>query len=192
MSSFNGTGTFQISGTGLPFVAGTTISDTVANQLNTDLAAGLTNCLCKDGQQTATAVIPFAQGISIGGGTTLSTFSFGGFTPTDQSGAALSLTISRASYLQIGSWVFVEIALTYPATADGSAAVLGLGALPNCVNALGVSGMWPIYFGGPSFLMSFMTPNTNKFGIYDSTASAQTNASLSGKSLRMQFNYTTT
>jgi hypothetical protein len=67
MSSFNGTGTFQISGTGLPFVAGTTISETVANQLNTDLAAGLTNCICKDGQQVATAQIPFVLGATFGG-----------------------------------------------------------------------------------------------------------------------------
>lgn len=192
MSSFNGTGTFQISGTGLPFVAGTTISDTVANQLNTDLAAGLTNCICKDGQQTATAVIPFAQGISVAGGQTISTFTFGGFTPTDQSGAGLSLTVNRATYMQIGNRVFVELDVSYPSTADGTGAVLGLGALPNAANVLGVGGMWPIYYGGSAFLMGFLTPNTNKFGIYTPAAVQQTNASLSLVSLRMQFNYGTT
>lgn len=57
MSSFNGSGTFVISGTGLPFVTGTTISSTVANQLNTDLATGLSTCLTKDGQTTPTANI---------------------------------------------------------------------------------------------------------------------------------------
>lgn len=64
MSAFNGAGTFVISGTGLPYVTGTTISSTVANQLNTDLATGLSTCLTKNGQTTATAIIPFALGLS--------------------------------------------------------------------------------------------------------------------------------
>lgn len=57
MSAFNGSGTFVISGVGLPFVTGTTISSTVANQLNTDLATGLSECITKDGQTTPTANI---------------------------------------------------------------------------------------------------------------------------------------
>jgi uncharacterized membrane protein len=63
MSAYNGSGTFVISGTGLPFVTATTISSTVANQLNTDLASGLSTAICKDGQTTTTAAIPFALGI---------------------------------------------------------------------------------------------------------------------------------
>ena len=59
MSGFNGSGTFQISSVGLPYVSGTTISSSVANTLNTDLAAGLSNCITKDGQQVLTANIPF-------------------------------------------------------------------------------------------------------------------------------------
>lgn len=61
MSAFNGSGTFVISGTGLPYVTGTTISSTVANQLNTDLASGLSNVICKDGQTTPTANIPMGN-----------------------------------------------------------------------------------------------------------------------------------
>lgn len=63
MSAFNGAGTFVISGAGLPVVTGTTISSTVENQLNTDLATGLTTCITKDGQSTTTALIPFAVGL---------------------------------------------------------------------------------------------------------------------------------
>lgn len=59
MSAFNGSGTFVITGTGLPYVTGTTISSTVANQLNTDLATGLSTTITKDGQSTPTAAIPF-------------------------------------------------------------------------------------------------------------------------------------
>lgn len=58
MSAFNGSGTFVISGVGLPYVTGTTISSTVANQFNTDLATALSTCITKDGQTTPTANIP--------------------------------------------------------------------------------------------------------------------------------------
>jgi hypothetical protein len=61
MSAFNGSGTFVISGVGLPFVTGTTISSTVANQLNTDLATGLSTCITKDGQTTPTNNIPMGN-----------------------------------------------------------------------------------------------------------------------------------
>ena len=59
MSSFNGSGTFIISGVGLPYVSGNVISSAVGNQLNTDLATGLSTCLLKDGTQVVTANIPF-------------------------------------------------------------------------------------------------------------------------------------
>lgn len=190
MSSYNGTGTFQISGTGLPYVAGTTISDTVGNQLNTDLAAGLTNCLCKDGQQTATAVIPFAQGISVGGGSTVSTINSGGFVPTDQSGASLSFTVSRAVYTQVGTRIWVELTLTFPSTASGATATIGLGSLPNCANVSGVGGSWMIYFGNALLLQGQLNQGTNTFIIFNG-ASSVVNSALTGTTLRMQFNYAT-
>lgn len=58
MSAFNGSGTFIISGIGLPYVTATVISSTVANQLNQDLAAGLSNCITRDGQSPPTANLP--------------------------------------------------------------------------------------------------------------------------------------
>lgn len=60
MSSFNGSGTFQISGVGLPYTSSTIISSSVANQLNTDFATGLSTCITKDGQTTITANIPLS------------------------------------------------------------------------------------------------------------------------------------
>jgi hypothetical protein len=76
MSGFNGSGTFVISGSGLPYVVDTIIDETVANQLNTDLGTGLSTCITKDGQTTTTQRIPFAMGASfaqpiIYGGVTL-------------------------------------------------------------------------------------------------------------------------
>ena len=62
--SYNGSGTFNINTAGQPVVAGTIISAATFNALTADLATGLTTALTKDGQTTATARIPFAQGIS--------------------------------------------------------------------------------------------------------------------------------
>jgi len=62
--SYNGSGTFQINTIGQPVVTGTVISSTAFNALTADLATGLSTALTKDGQTTATARIPFAQGIT--------------------------------------------------------------------------------------------------------------------------------
>ncbi len=60
MSAFDGSGTFVITGTGLPVVTNTVISSTVANTLNNDLAIGLSTCITKNGQTTVTANIPMS------------------------------------------------------------------------------------------------------------------------------------
>lgn len=57
--SFNGSGTFLINSAGNPIVTATVISSSWANALASDLAAGLSNVICKDGQSTITANIPF-------------------------------------------------------------------------------------------------------------------------------------
>lgn len=65
--AFNGSGTFSLVA-GNPVVTGTTISSTWANNTLSDIANnGLTNCLTKDGQTTASIRIAFAAGISVTG-----------------------------------------------------------------------------------------------------------------------------
>jgi len=59
--SFNGSGVFNINSSGQPVVGGTTITATAFNALTADLATGLTTCLTKDGQTTATANIPMGN-----------------------------------------------------------------------------------------------------------------------------------
>jgi len=66
---YNGSGTFAVYTPGTPYVTGTVISSTVANNVNSDFATGLSTALTKDGQTTATALIPFAQGLSAATGT---------------------------------------------------------------------------------------------------------------------------
>lgn len=59
----------------------------------------------------------------------------GPWTPADNSGASLTFTGVSASYTQIGNMVFAYFTLTYPATADGTAAsIKGLPYLVPNVN----------------------------------------------------------
>ena len=58
--AFNGSGTFVLV-SGNPVFTGTTISSTVQNNTNNDIANGLSNCLTRDGQSTPTSNIPMAS-----------------------------------------------------------------------------------------------------------------------------------
>jgi hypothetical protein len=58
--SYNGSGAFSINTAGQPVQTDTSISSTVFNNLTADLATGLSTAICKDGQTTITANIPFA------------------------------------------------------------------------------------------------------------------------------------
>ena len=57
--SFNGSGTFALP-SGNPVVTNTVISSTWANTTLSQIATGLSTAICKDGQQTLTANIPFS------------------------------------------------------------------------------------------------------------------------------------
>lgn len=115
MSAFNGSGTFVISGTGLPFTTNTTISSTVANQLNSDLATGLSTCLTKDGQTTPTANI-----------------TLGGYKITNI--AAATTTGDALSY---GRAATVTTLATTGATTLGAALTYGGVTLSNAVTGTG-------------------------------------------------------
>ena len=137
MSGFNGSGTFEILAVGLPYNAGTVINQTVANQLNTDLAAGLSTCITKDGQTTVTADIPMNSHKLTGlGGATASTDAVN--MSQLQSGASLllsgvsgtdtitgSLTPALGAYVAGGTYRFVSVG------ANTGAVVLSINGLGN-------------------------------------------------------------
>lgn len=57
---YNGSGTFNLYTPGTPFITGTTISSSVMNAVQSDIATGLSTAVTKDGQTTITANIPMA------------------------------------------------------------------------------------------------------------------------------------
>lgn len=154
-------------------------------QWNDTASNGLSNVICKDGQTTTTAVIPFAAGISIGGGATISNFTQATWTPTDASGAGLSLTVVRATSVRLGSIYYCDMEVTYPATADGTAVTIG--GLPGTwANVTGVGGTFAVY-DGVSSAMGFPVKNTATFVLFSPAGVPITNANVSGKSLYAQF-----
>lgn len=170
MSAFNGSGTFVISGSGLPYVTGTTISSTVGNQLNTDLATGLSTCITKDGQSVPTANIPMGgfKITGLGSGvdpTDAVAFSqvspaTGTFTPTDGSGASLVFTNPLGYYRKYAGFVHIWGSLVYPATASGAGATIA--SLPFTsanlsTNAAGFQGV--VQYTGVSGLPGGSGPN---------------------------------
>lgn len=56
---------------------------------------------------------------------TLDDYEEGTWTPTDASGAALTLTINDATYTKVGRLVFARAYITYPITASGAGAAIG-------------------------------------------------------------------
>lgn len=142
--SFNGSGTFQINSTGNPVVTGTVISSTWLNALTADLGTGLSTAICKDGQTTVTANIPFAGFKVTGVGlatTTGDALSYG----RNATVAALTTTgLATLASLSISGTLTISGAGTYTATQDfqGSASTFAV-ILSNALEKTTIIGTAP-------------------------------------------------
>jgi len=110
---------------------GTTISSTWAATVLNGIATGLTTCVLKDGTQTATAVVPFASGISVAAGSTLANYTtYASYTATVTlvGGAGNTVpvyTTNTGRWSRVGSTVFCDVLLS----GDGGAEGAGTGAI---------------------------------------------------------------
>ena len=109
--SFNGSGTFSPLAASYPAVTGTVIDSTKHNNLISDIASGLSNCVTKDGQTTITANLPMAtyRHTGVGDASALTDYAsanqvvdnaltFGGTNATGTDAYAVSLPISPGAY----------------------------------------------------------------------------------------------
>lgn len=183
-------GTYSLYTPGNPVVSGTTISSSTQNNTMNDIATGLSTCLLKDGTQTATAIIPFASGITVSAGNTFSTFTTGTTSTTftfDGSGgtsAAVTLTWQR-----INNWVVLNIPAV-SATSGTSSTVatsntaFAAGARPTTAQ---IYQGFPILNNGAAVAsIGYVVINTTgTIQIYrDSTGAVFTDASSCGTSTR--------
>lgn len=102
--SYNGSGTFQINSSGQPVVTATTITSTAFNAFTADIGTGLSTAICKDGQTTTTARIPFAAGINSSLTTDASSTSTGSIITAGGIGCAKKLYVGTSAVIgtQIG------------------------------------------------------------------------------------------
>jgi hypothetical protein len=107
----------------------------------------------------------------------------GTWTPTDNSGAGLTFTVSSATYVKIGKIVYANLYITYPTTSNTSGAALkGLPFTTAGSNA----GYCPaiVYTNASVGLYCATSQSSTAFPIYNSSTNANvTNATLSGKYL---------
>lgn len=101
------------------------------------------------------------------------------WTPTDQSGAALSLTVGNAIHIKVGDLVFVQGYVTYPVTASGAAAVLG--GLPFTVSGQGYCSWQANSDAAIADLIARPRQSATLIDIFTTGSVAVTNAQLSGK-----------
>lgn len=99
--AYNGSGTYALYTPGNPVVAGTTIDVSWGNNTLNDIATALSTAICKDGQTTTTASIPFVQGIAVSSALTTpsTTFAIANTTATTVNfagGATVAINVGGA------------------------------------------------------------------------------------------------
>jgi hypothetical protein len=130
---------------------------------------------------TAAKGINFTANTSAAGMTSklLNDYEEGTWTPTDGSGAGLSLTVSNATYTKIGRMVYASAQVAYPVTASTAQAILA--SLPFAVGTVPGTGVpnTPVTSSSLQLQINVKSINNAEIDIYP-TAAGVTNAQLSG------------
>ena len=108
----------------------------------------------------------------------------GSWTPTDASGASLSLTVANCHFTRIGRLCICYCQISYPDTANGSAALIG--GLPfTSKNDSGGTGCGFVgYTNLGQEVSALVTANATTFGFYG-TSAGLTNANMALKQVRL-------
>jgi hypothetical protein len=107
----------------------------------------------------------------------------GTWTPTDESGASLSLSVTgTAKYVKIGNTVFFTVdRIVYPSTSDTDSAALGGLPFTNTSNNIGIHTIITANANAHKGLL--VSSSTKIFFYAEQTTTNSTNANLSGASL---------
>jgi hypothetical protein len=143
-----------------------------------------------DGAASGTYLMPMNANIQIIATSTTTfkittIFASGTWTPTDSSGAGLSLALVECKYTKIGSQTTVFGRVTYPANANGTQASI---TLPFVATSFCGAGVLCNLAGG---VMLYIGSTAISASIFTTASGAITNATLSGKELDISFTYKT-
>jgi hypothetical protein len=106
------------------------------------------------------------------------------WTPTDASGAGLSLTIADAKYQRVGQMILGEALITYPATADASAAKIGGFPVAGWTGGISVT----VLRTDSACTFANGASGASSVSLLTS-AGTVTNANMSGKVIKIGFSY---
>ena len=158
------------------------ITNTGGVSIATTTDAGAGNLLMGTGnitQGTAAKGINFTANTPAAGMTSqlLNWYEEGTWTPTDGSGAGLSLTVTSATYTRTGRTVFLTGDITYPSTTSASAAIIS--GLP--FNSASNGGGMNVHYTGYSSRFSGVAGGASiiLYGLAGSGFNAMTNIALS-------------
>jgi hypothetical protein len=116
------------------------------------------------------------------GANVLDDYEEGTWTPTDSSGAGLTLTIGGAAYTKIGRAVVVTAAITYPATGSGSSAQIG--GLPFTAYAGIPGGGGACNYSTPGFRVDvYVRESTTHIELFTTGGVAVTNTQMSTQTI---------
>ena len=118
--------------------------------------------------------IDFSATSGTGTSELLADYEEGTWTPTDASGAGLSLTIVSATYTKIGRLVTLQAEITYPSTVDASGSAIG--GLPFVAASNGAASYYASGASGPIAQIgtAFYPANTVGASITNATFSTKT------------------
>jgi hypothetical protein len=121
----------------------------------------------------------------------LADYETGTWTPTDASGAALTLTSVTGNYVKVGNLVTAYFSVTYPATASGNdASIGGLPFTSSSTSAVPNNGMLTVGYTNSSLsVLGVCSGSATLFGLYLNTGATVTNTQMSAKLIRGVLTY---
>ena len=146
------------------------------SKFNTPGVGGITS----DGTNVTAVSFPATQSASAGANV-LDDYEEGDWTPTDGSGASLSLTTGACQYTKVGQLVHAFFDIVYPSNSDGSESQIN--SLPFTAQN---SNAFPVTVGYSNYgaIAGIMNNSGASFRWYTPTGGRPTNANLSVKTLR--------
>lgn len=176
-------------------INGATLSTTTSTSGNLLIGQGAnwqTKAVSGDATLAATGALTVTKtsGASFTGLATATYVAPTSWTPADGSGASLTFTSVSASYTRIGNVIFAGFSLTYPSTADGSAAIIsGLPvAVPNQNYAQGPGAAWLSGGSIAGIVCPIINTSTARL-VNQDTGANMTNANLSLLTVRAMLIY---
>lgn len=122
------------------------------------------------------------------GGSTLSVYATGSWTPIDGSGASLTFSTAIGSYTKIGNVVVASCEVIYPVTVSGANAVVG--GLPFTTNSSLANQGGSVQYCTASTVVKISTSaSSTVINLYNAAQAAILNSALSGGTILMQVIY---